>query len=71
MSGTRSPAALQGALEMTDIQHVLWGSDYPANANFKDSLGVISQTILSASQRNYILGKNSEKIFASFSVEKY
>jgi predicted TIM-barrel fold metal-dependent hydrolase len=58
MSGTRSVGALQCALEMTDAGHLLWGSDYPANQNFKDSLSVISQGILSLDQRNLILGEN-------------
>jgi predicted TIM-barrel fold metal-dependent hydrolase len=62
MSGTRSKAALQGALEVTDMSHILWGSDYPANANFKDSLGIISHTILSAADRNCILGENFLRI---------
>ncbi len=58
MSGTRSGGALQTALEMTDTAHILWGSDFPANQNFKDSLGIISQGILSQEQRNLILGEN-------------
>jgi len=58
MSGTRSNGSLQSALEMTDEKHILWGSDFPANQNFKDSLSVISQSILSADKRNLILGEN-------------
>jgi len=58
MSGTRSAGSLQTALEMTDVKHILWGSDFPANQNFKDSLSVISQGILSTEQRNLILGEN-------------
>ena len=58
MSGTRSIGSLQTALEMTDLNHILWGSDFPANQNFKDSLSVISQGILSTEQRNLILGQN-------------
>jgi len=58
MSGTRSLGSLQAALEMADIKHILWGSDFPANQNFKDSLSVISQGILPAAQRNLILGEN-------------
>jgi predicted TIM-barrel fold metal-dependent hydrolase len=58
MSGTRSVGALQVALEVSDERHILWGSDFPANQNFKDSLGVISQGILSLGTRNLILGEN-------------
>ncbi len=58
MSGTRSVGSLQTALEMTDANHILWGSDFPANQNFKDSLGIVSQHILSQELRERILGKN-------------
>jgi aminocarboxymuconate-semialdehyde decarboxylase len=58
MSGTRSSGALRSALEMTDVKHILWGSDFPANQNFKDSLSVISRDVLSLEQRNFILGEN-------------
>jgi predicted TIM-barrel fold metal-dependent hydrolase len=47
---------------MADEKHILWGSDYPANANFKDSLGVISKSILSLEQRNFILGENIQSL---------
>ncbi|MBF0571933.1 MAG: amidohydrolase [Candidatus Omnitrophica bacterium] len=58
MSGTRSLGSLQAALEMVDVKHILWGSDFPANQDFKNSLNVVSQSILSADQRNFILGEN-------------
>lgn len=58
MSGTRSSGALQMALEMTDVKHILWGSDFPANQNFKDSLSVVAQNVLSLEGRNLILGGN-------------
>jgi predicted TIM-barrel fold metal-dependent hydrolase len=58
MSGSSSSGSLQTALEMTDVKHILWGSDFPANQNFKDSLSVISRGILSTEQRNLILGEN-------------
>jgi predicted TIM-barrel fold metal-dependent hydrolase len=62
MSGSRSAGSLQTALEMTDVKHILWGSDFPANQNIKDSLSVISQGILSAEQRNLILGENCRSL---------
>ena len=64
MSGTRPSASLQTALEMTDAKHILWGSDFPANQNFKDSLSVISQGILSLNTRNFILGENLRGLLA-------
>lgn len=62
MSGTRSLGAFQTALEMTDAKHILWGSDFPANQNFKDSLNVISQGVLTLDTRNLILGENFRAI---------
>jgi len=62
MSGTRSLGSLQLALEVADTKHVLWGSDFPANQNFKDSLSVISQGILSQETRNLILGENFQAL---------
>jgi predicted TIM-barrel fold metal-dependent hydrolase len=64
MSGTRSAGSLQTALEMTDAGHIMWGSDFPANQNFKDSLGIISYGILSLEQRNLILGENIRHILS-------
>ena len=64
MSGTRSRGSLQAALEMTDAKHILWGSDFPANQNFKDSLSIISHGILDLEQRNLILGENLQGLLA-------
>lgn len=64
MSGTRSCGSLQTALEMTDEKHILWGSDFPANQNLKDSLSVVSQSVLSAGSRDLILGENLRNILA-------
>ena len=59
-SGSKSKASLLGALELTDIHHILWGSDFPANQNLKDSLGVIGSTVLSAQERNCLFSRNFE-----------
>lgn len=61
-SGSRSRASLLAALEVTDYHHILWGSDFPANQNFKDSVGVINQTLLSAQERNSLLGQNFKNL---------
>lgn len=58
MSGSKSAAALAGILEVTGIDHVLWGSDFPANQNFAGSLGVVSRSILSSEDRKAVLGNN-------------
>jgi predicted TIM-barrel fold metal-dependent hydrolase len=61
-SGSKSKASLLAVLEVTDYKHVLWGSDFPANQNFKDSVGVINQTLLSATERNCLLGQNFKQL---------
>jgi len=58
MSGSGSEASLAGALEVTDISHILWGSDFPANRNFAASLGVVSGTVLPSEERRLVLGGN-------------
>ncbi len=61
-SGSKSKASLLAALELTDCHHILWGSDFPANQNFKDSLGVISNTVLSVQERNSLFGYNFARL---------
>ena len=62
VSGSKSVASLLCALELTDAAHILWGSDYPANQNFADSVAVIDKTPLSAAQKQGILGQNLSQI---------
>jgi len=57
-SGSKSKASLLAMLEVVDHRHILWGSDFPANQNLKDSLGVISHTILSLQERKGLFGQN-------------
>ncbi len=63
-SGTRSKASLLAALEVVDHTHILWGSDFPANQNFKDALGVINCTILSNDERNFMCGNNFARLIS-------
>ena len=46
MSGTKSKAALQCTLEVTDASHILFGSDFPANQNVPQSIAVIKDAPL-------------------------
>lgn len=66
-SGSKSKASLLAALELSDHHHILWGSDFPANQNMVDSLGVISQTILSTQERNCLFGENFRRLLENFS----
>ena len=54
-SGTKSHAALACALEMTDADHLIFGSDFPANKDFKSALSVISESDLSETSKKMIL----------------
>ena len=49
-------------LEVTDISHILWGSDFPANQNFSGSLGVISRSLLSSQDRHLVSGGNISRL---------
>jgi len=53
-SGSKSAASLLCALEVTDAQHILFGSDFPANQNIEDSLKVIHEAPLSDEDKENI-----------------
>lgn len=46
ISGTKSKAALQCALEVTDASHILFGSDFPANQNVAQTIAGIQESPL-------------------------
>jgi predicted TIM-barrel fold metal-dependent hydrolase len=54
-SGSKSPAALQCALEVTDARHVLFGSDFPANQSIADSIAMIRESTLPERDQQAIL----------------
>ena len=60
-SGSQSAAALSCALEVAGAQHILFGSDYPANQHLSASLDVIRKSSLSASDKEAILFQNAQK----------
>ena len=62
-SGSRSAASLLCALELTDAAHVLFGSDFPANQNFSDSVAVVGASALNRKERDQILFENATKLF--------
>lgn len=55
MSGTKSKAALQCTLEVTDASHILFGSDFPANQNIPQSIAVIQDSSLPDEDRAQIM----------------
>jgi predicted TIM-barrel fold metal-dependent hydrolase len=63
MSGSRSPASVLCALEVVDAQHLVFGSDFPANQDVAGSIDVLRHLGLPADQVACILGGNSRLIF--------
>lgn len=57
-SGARSTASLLAALEVVDPTHVLFGSDFPANQNFRDSVSTITEAPVSGEIKKRILSEN-------------
>lgn len=57
-SGSKSSASLLCALEMVDFSHVLFGSDFPANQNLVQSLGVIQKASFSDGDKAKILSNS-------------
>ena len=46
-SGSKSPASLAGALELTDAAHILFGSDFPANQDIPEAIACVRQASIS------------------------
>lgn len=63
-SGSKSPASLLCALEVAEPDHILWGSDYPANQNIADSLLIIDQVDLTSEQKDAILSKTMTNLLS-------
>jgi len=61
-SGCKSPSVLQCALEMTAAEHILFGSDWPANKNLQDSIEIILNSGLEETEKKRILSGNFDKI---------
>ena len=62
-SAVKSKNILRMALDMFGPEHILWGSDYPANKDITGALNVVNELGLSELQKKKILGKNLEDIF--------
>lgn len=57
-SGSKSPASLLCSLEVTDSQHILFGSDHPANQSLAESIAVIKNSAIATSAKSQILADN-------------
>ena len=58
MSGSKSIASLQSALEVVDASHILFGSDFPANQNINGIVEAIKKAKLNVVENNSILENN-------------
>lgn len=54
-SGSQSPGSLACALEVTDAEHVLFGSDFPANQNIPEAIACVRQASISEENKRGIL----------------
>ena len=61
-SGSKSFASLLGALEVTDVNHILFGSDFPANQNIQSSVEVVLRSALLSDEKGKILSENFKNI---------
>ena len=61
-SAVKSKNILKMALDTFGAEHLLWGSDYPANKDIPGALNVIKELNIEESQKEKILGKNLEHI---------
>ncbi len=57
-SGSKSVASLACALELTDANHILFGSDFPANQNIAESMACIRQDTFTQKTQQMILDNN-------------
>ena len=55
VSGAKSNAALQCALEVVDASHILFGSDFPANQNVPQSIEMIKNASISNEMKSQIM----------------
>lgn len=54
-SGSKSSASLLSGLEVADAQHILFGSDFPANQNLVESINVVTSSMIDSNAKNKIL----------------
>jgi len=64
-SGSKSPASLLCALEVTDVSHILFGSDFPANQNLAESIATIEKSPLNSAQKRSIFSENMRHLLES------
>ncbi|OGX34642.1 MAG: hypothetical protein A3C36_00010 [Omnitrophica WOR_2 bacterium RIFCSPHIGHO2_02_FULL_52_10] len=63
-SGSKSLASLNAALEITDVGHILYGSDFPANQSVAASIDVVQKAGSDNRAMARILSENSRALFS-------
>lgn len=63
-SAVKSKNILKMALDTFGAEHLLWGSDYPANKDVSGSINVIRELDILEEQKENILGRNLENFFS-------
>jgi predicted TIM-barrel fold metal-dependent hydrolase len=61
-SGSRSPASLLCALEITDVSHILFGSDFPANQDLPGSVALIRDAELGLKEKTALFSGNAASL---------
>lgn len=61
-SAVKSKNILMMALDMFGPEHLLWGSDYPANKDIAGALNAVKELDIDDKQKEMILGGNLEKV---------
>ena len=54
-SGSKSPASLACALEVTDAAHILFGSDFPANQGISEAIACVEKSNFSSENKRAML----------------
>lgn len=54
-SGSKSVASLLCTLELVDVSHIIYGSDFPANQNYTESMSFLLKTNLTEKDKQLIL----------------
>ncbi|MFA5039398.1 MAG: amidohydrolase family protein [Candidatus Omnitrophota bacterium] len=61
--GDKTLANYLSSLELVGPKHMVWGSDYPAKKNIKESMEVLERLPITQEDRRDILGENLVRIF--------
>ncbi|MCM8782391.1 MAG: amidohydrolase family protein [Candidatus Omnitrophica bacterium] len=61
-SGDKEKTNFLSALNLLGADHILWGSDWPAKKEIRDSMAAVENLEISSVEKQGILGENLEKI---------